>query len=105
MGALKPEIVRFVEVGIKALQTPAMKETIKKALREDWRFDLIRGDDMQLAALTELSLVFEDNIVLLPPAGLENEEEDDQPAIANQIGADEEDDEEEDWSAVDDYLS
>ena len=36
-----------------------MKETIKKAFREDGRFDLIRGDDMQLAAITELSLVLE----------------------------------------------
>lgn len=54
MGVMKPFIHDFIAVGIAALKTPEMKETIKRSFREDGRFDLIRSPEYQAQALLSL---------------------------------------------------
>ena len=52
-GALKPHLPGFVLVGKAALETPAMREAIKKAFREDGLFDIIRQPERVAAAREE----------------------------------------------------
>ena len=93
MSDLKPLMVSFVEAGLRALQTPEMKQTIITAFAEDGRFAKIRGVEMQLQAVTEMMTEL-DAINL--PVGEEADREDDEAALHVGIGDDDSDDADED---------
>ena len=80
MGELKPMMVSFVEAGYVALQTADMKQAIIKAFQKDGRFEKIRSDDMQLAAMAEIALEINDDSLVIVPEG-------DEPEVADEDGA------------------
>jgi hypothetical protein len=93
MSGLKPLIVSFVEAGLRALETPEMKATITKAFAEDGRFREIRGEEMQSAARVELLIEAVNELVFVPD-DVEENREDEEPALAADIGGDDSDEEE-----------
>jgi DDE superfamily endonuclease len=84
IGGLKPLMVSFVEAGLRALETPEMRNAIIKAFAEDGRFREIRSDEMQSTARMELLAERMAELVFVPD---ENEEnlEDEEPALGVDI--------------------
>ena len=54
LGALKPHICSFVEVGWAACKTPAMKKTIADSFLSDGCFETIRSEVRQAQAAIDL---------------------------------------------------
>ncbi len=66
MGELKPFINDWVQIGVAALKTEPMKETIKKSFAEDGRFAKIRSQELQISALLTLIGLSDENLREIP---------------------------------------
>jgi hypothetical protein len=100
LGDLKSRIVSFVEAGLRALETPEMRNAIIKAFAEDGRFREIRSEEMQSAARMELLTKRMAELVFVPDDVEENREDEEQ-ALAADIDDDSDSDNDDDLQIVD----
>jgi hypothetical protein len=85
LGGLKPLMVSFVEAGLRALETPEMRNAIIKAFAEDGRFREIRSEEMQSAARMELLTERMAELVFVPDDVEENREDEEQALAADMM--------------------
>ena len=94
MSNLKPLIVKFVEAGLSALDTPDMTETIKRAFQNDGKFAIMRSPETQLRMKTIFATEMLEGLNIDVPVevGEEAQNDDDEPAVPLVYDDDDDDD-------------
>ena len=82
MSDLKPLIVRFVEAGLAALDTPEMTQTIIRAFQTDGRFAIMRSPDIQQQMKLSLTIDVLEGLNIFVPEEFEQGQNDDEPAVS-----------------------
>ena len=83
MSDLKPLMVRFVETGLAALDTPEMTQTIIEAFQTDGRFAKIRSPEMQQEMKEIIAMELFEDLNIMVPDEEEEGQNDEEPAIDN----------------------
>ena len=80
---LGPLVVRFVEAGLSALDTPDVTETVKRAPQNDGKLAKVRGPETQLRVKTTLATEMLEGLSVDVPVevGEEAQNDDDEPAV------------------------
>ena len=98
MSDLKPLIVKFVEAGLSALDTPDMTETIKRAFQNDGKFAKVRGPETQLRVKTILATELLEGLSIDVPVEVGEEAQNDDDEAAVPLVDDDDDDDDDDES-------
>ena len=83
MSDLKPLMVRFVEAGLAALDTPEMTQTIIEAFQTDDRFAKIRSPEMQQEMKEIIMMELFEDLSVLVPDEVEVGQNDEEQAVDN----------------------